>query len=83
MTDAMAGILANETRKQKAIWMNLIFCRISNTQTDEQVYLDSSSDSDDDYNSKKRKKSKRRSKQNQGMFSNENDNDQSMMSIFI
>jgi hypothetical protein len=40
----MAGILANETRKQKAIWMNLLFCRISNTDD----YMESSSDSEED-----------------------------------
>ena len=29
VTEAMAGIMASETRKQKAIWMNLLFFRLS------------------------------------------------------
>lgn len=83
VTDAMAGLLAYETRKQKTIWMNLIFCRTSNANTGQQDYLESSSDSDEDTSRKTRKKSKLKSKQKQGLFSNDNDTDQSMISVFI
>lgn len=45
VTEAMAMILTKETQKQKAIWINLICCRISQNQNQQ------ADDSDDESSS--------------------------------
>jgi hypothetical protein len=52
----MAGIMASETRKQKAIWMNLLFCRMSNQQPDSQHYIESSDEESDEDLARKKKR---------------------------
>lgn len=46
VTEAMAKIFASETRKQKAIWLNLLCCRIQHI-SDNLEFTDSSDDDDD------------------------------------
>jgi hypothetical protein len=65
VTEAMAMIMASETRKQKEIWINLICCRIkqqakpgdeANEFEDEESSSDEDTDEDDDQSQKKSKK---------------------------
>ena len=46
VTEAMARILASETRKHKVLWINLFCCRISSGKNEDSE--SASSDEDDD-----------------------------------
>lgn len=69
VTEAMAMILTSETKKQKAIWLNLLCCRIkqprSNEEDENEFYQsESSTDSEDEKSSHKHKKSHKKKQSN-------------------